>query len=109
MRPPTDAREAVARLAADGLIEPRGDRHRTTRRWQAAMSRAAWKLLCTGEDGCEGDLRAPIALAVLEIYGDAIPDEELACRIEAMTPIEAHELDPCGRAGASEGGETAAR
>jgi hypothetical protein len=79
-------------LAAHGLLELRGGQWRTTRRWQAAMARAAFSLLCSGGDG--EDLRPPIIAALLEIYGNEAPADRLASYVEVMLPIEARELCP---------------
>jgi hypothetical protein len=61
------------------------------------MSRAAFQLLCRGDDGSAGDLRAPIAMALVELYGDCVDDEELVHLVELLLPIEAHELAPSAR------------
>jgi hypothetical protein len=66
------------------LIARTGDSHRTTRRWQAAMSRAALRLAARDDD----DLRVPIALALLDFYGEA-PDDVLAALVDVLVPIEA--------------------
>jgi hypothetical protein len=92
----------LARLEADGLLRAEGDRYRTTRRWQAAMARAALRLLRAGEPS--GDLRVPVVSALVELYGDEYADGELARLAEVMTPIEATELggdrpSPVGTAG----------
>jgi hypothetical protein len=92
MRLPTSDDAVLAQLECDGLLRVEGERRRTTRRWQAAMSRAAWTLLCAGDDGCDGDLRAPIALALIELYGESIDDDDLARVTELLVPIEAREL-----------------
>ena len=83
----------LQRLEADGVVrfEP-GGRPRTTRKWQSAMARAAFRLYGTGDEG--DDLRVPVAFAVVEIYGRELPDEEVASLVEAMVPIEERELDP---------------
>ena len=83
----------LGRLEADGLVrfEPDG-RPRTTRKWQAAMARAAFHLYGAGDDA--SDLRVPIAYAVVEIYGAETADDEVASVVEAMLPIEERELDP---------------
>ncbi len=91
--PPTSDEEALGLLEAEGLLKRDAACYRTTRRWQAAMSRAAWQLLCAGDDGRGGDLRAPIALALLELRGE-LPDEDTARFVEVLLPIEARELDP---------------
>ncbi len=92
-----DDEEALSRLEADGLLrrDERGDR-RTTRRWQSAMARAAVRLLSQAPDGGD-DLRVPVAAALVEIYGAAAPDDELARMVMAMVTIEARELDPRAR------------
>lgn len=56
------------------------------------MSRAALHLLAAGD--AFDDLRVPVAHAIVEVYGDACSEEELALLIEVMTPIEATELGP---------------
>ena len=85
--------EVLASLVEAGLLRPEGAGHRTTRRWQAAMSRAAFQLLGAGDDGSGGDLRAPIVLALLELEGE-LPDEDLVRLVRLLGPIEARELDP---------------
>ncbi len=80
------------RLAADGLLRREGDRYRTTRKWQAAMARAALRLY--GVNDRRSDLRVPITVALMDIYGATLPDAELADAVEAMLRIEAAELDP---------------
>ena len=82
----------LATLEADGLLRPVGDAYRTTRRWQSAMARAAFRLVSAGMDG--DDLRVPIAAALVEIYGDALTDERIAELALALVPIEAAELAP---------------
>ena len=77
---------AHARLAADGLIECQKAAWRTTRRFQRAMARAAAALYEAGDPG--DDLRVPIALALMEVYGGEIHDEILAELVETMLPIE---------------------
>jgi hypothetical protein len=77
--------DALERLAADGLVSIDAAGTRTTRRWQAALARAAVRLQRMGAPW--RDLRLPIASALLELYPDAT-DEELARRIEALLPLE---------------------
>lgn len=86
--------EVLRRLEGDGLLRSEAEVRRTTRRWQAAMARAAFRLY--GESDPHSDLRVPIALAFVEIYGDAIDEAEMASLVEAMLPIEHAELDPRG-------------
>jgi hypothetical protein len=78
--------DALARLESDGFIERTEQIWKTGRRWQQAMARAAVKLYADGDPG--DDLRTPIALALIELYGDAIDDDALAAFIEALLPIE---------------------
>jgi hypothetical protein len=81
----------LARLIEDGLVRRDGDTVRTTRRWQGAMARAALRLL--DRDGDAGDLRLPIASALVEIYGD-LDDDAIADAVRTMLPIELAELAP---------------
>ncbi len=83
--------DPLAQLEADGLLVRVGDGHRTTKRWQAAMSRAARRLASSDDD--DDDLRVPITHALLEFYGEA-SIEELVAIVQALAPIEAAELDP---------------
>ncbi len=90
--------DLLDRFAADDLLRREGDIYRTTRRWQAAMARAAVRLYEQGGDG-GNDLRVPIALALVDIYGADTPDDTLAGWVEAMLPIEEAEVMPrMGRA-----------
>src|SRR4051812_26074690 len=89
---------ALQRLEDDGLIwrshAMLAVPPRTTRRLQAALARAAFGLYGRGEEDASFDLRVPIATALLELYGDALTNEELAGLVDALLPIEAAELDP---------------
>ena len=84
--------DTILALEADGLLRREGDRLRTTRRWQTAMARAAFRLVGSGVDG--DDLRVPVAAALVELYGDERTEDELADLVEAIVPIERRELDP---------------
>lgn len=84
--------DLLAELASRGLLRTVDGRPRTTARWQAAMSRAALRLMSLGDPG--DDLRLPITVALLDVYGDSLSAEGLARRVEALLPIEARELDP---------------
>jgi hypothetical protein len=86
------APDAIARLEAGGVLRREGERYRTTRRFQAAMARAAFHLVRTTDD--EGDLRFPIAHALVELYGSELSDAEMLQLIEELLPIELAELDP---------------
>jgi hypothetical protein len=83
--------EPLETLLADGLVRRDGDRLRTTPRWQATMARAALGLQRGGARW--GDLRLPIAAALLERYPEA-SDLELAALLESILPIEEAELAP---------------
>jgi hypothetical protein len=84
--------DVLAILERDGLLRRDGEAHRTTKRWQGAMARAAFRLYGAGDDG--HDLRYPLAAALVELYGETRSEAELVCFIEALLPIEAAELDP---------------
>lgn len=79
-------------LQREGLLEQRGGEWRSTARWMGAMSRAALSLLTAGEAG--EDLRVPIALALVSVYGTDASDARLAALVETMLPIEQRELCP---------------
>ena len=87
-----DRDDALEQLVADGLLERRGAQLRTTRRWQSAMARAAFRLLCEQGDG--EDLRVPIVVALVELYGDTVPSDRLVMFVDALLTIECRELDP---------------
>ena len=85
---------SLERMEADGLLRRDGEVLRTTRRWQAAMARAAVRLLHHGDAG--DDLRVPIASALIELYGDDVNDDDVTRMVEAVLPIEAREIEPQG-------------
>jgi hypothetical protein len=76
--------DVLAALEADGLVTRDGG-VRTTRRWQAAMARAARRLAL---EGAPWNPRLPVAIALVELRGD-LPDREIARRIEALLRLEA--------------------
>ena len=82
----------LVRLEQDGVLRRDGERARTTRRWQSAMARAAWRLQSTGDTG--DDLRVPIAAALVDLYGDTVDSEGLIAAISVLLPIEVAELSP---------------
>jgi hypothetical protein len=88
----TDTSSLRQKLQRDGLIEERAGQWRTTSRWMGAMSRSALSLLTRGERG--SDLRVPIALALVDVYGEEASEDELAALVEVMLPIEHRELAP---------------
>lgn len=85
---------ALARLEADGLLRATDAGPRTTRRWQGAMMRAAARLLASGETS--DDLRLPVSLALVELYGDRLSPMEVVEMVYVLVPIEARELSPSG-------------
>lgn len=89
---PEDA--AVQRLIEDGFLCLGEAGLRTTRRWQAAVARAA---LALQRAGAPWDLRFPIAAALAEEAPD-LSDRELAELVEAMLPVQATELGLAGGA-----------
>ncbi len=83
---PDDA--AVRRLIEDGFVDLGETGLRTTRRWQAALARAA---LALQRAGAPWDLRLPIAAALADL-APGLSDRELAELVEAMVPVQAAEL-----------------
>lgn len=77
---------AVARLFADGILHRVGDSHRTTRRWQGAMMRAALRLYEAGDEG--SDLRVPIVSALVELYGEQTETALLVEMVAVLAPLE---------------------
>jgi hypothetical protein len=88
-----DAAWWLTKLEADGLVHAGGSTRRTTKRWQAAMARAAARLYESPHE----DLRAAVAFALVELYGTAFDDEAIATALEVMLPIERAELESNGR------------
>jgi hypothetical protein len=85
--------DVLAALEAEGLVARDAAGVRPTRRWQAAMARAALRLAAGAAPWT--DLRLPIAVALLELRAD-LPDAEVARRVEALLPIEARALGGAG-------------
>ena len=79
---------ALRRLMEDGLLDLGETGLSTTRRWQAALARAA---LTLQRAGAPWDLRLPIAMALAD-HDPALSDGELAELVEAMVPVQAAEL-----------------
>lgn len=100
-----EAERALARLMGDGVLRRDGERLRTARRFQRAMTRAVLHVFGQGDPG--EDLRVPIAFALLEIYGDDCTDEELAELVEIVVPVETAELAGGAAATVSAGGASA--
>jgi hypothetical protein len=80
--------DAVADLKAAGLLEASPDGLRTTRRWHAAMSRAASRLHESGAPWM--DLRLPVVAALAELV--PCDDETLVRYAAEMLSVEASEL-----------------
>jgi hypothetical protein len=80
-------RSELAPLEADGFLERVDGELRPTRRWRAAMRRAAARLAAIPD--APEDLRVPVALALVERYGRAFDDETLARLVLEMTTLTA--------------------
>lgn len=80
----------LERLERKGLVRWQEGVPRATRRWQGAMARAAVELLDAG--ATSGDLRLPIARALLDFFDVNEPVEALADLVEAMLPIQQADL-----------------
>jgi hypothetical protein len=78
--------EILARLVQDGLVRVEDGEPHTTRRWQAAMARAA--LILRDAKAPEDDLRLPIAVALANVYGDAADEQMLIDYVGELLPIE---------------------
>ena len=89
MHDDAEQREWLTRLERDGFLETIGARLRTTRRWHAALARAALRLFQDGEELT--DLRVPIAFALAESYDDQ-PEKSLAAAVRVILPIAVEEL-----------------
>jgi hypothetical protein len=81
--------DVLAALEADGLVAREGATVVPTRRWRAAIARAARRLALARAPW--KDLRLPIAFALVELRGD-LPDEEIARRVEVLLPLESRWL-----------------
>ena len=80
----------VSRLVAAGLLRFERNELFTTRRFQSAMVRAAGRLY---DSELAFDLRVPIALALLEVFGADTSTDELSALVDTVLPIERRELD----------------
>jgi hypothetical protein len=80
--------DAIAALEAAGLLESSPAGLRTTRRWHAAMSRAASRLHESGAPWM--DLRLPVVAALAELVPS--DDETLVRYAAAMLAVESGEL-----------------
>jgi hypothetical protein len=85
--PRTDADVLLARLAAEGLVFRDETGWHTTRRWQGAMMRVTAELV--RGDAEHEDLRLPVAMALVDLFGERVDDEDLADLVEAVLPVEA--------------------
>lgn len=86
-----DRESWLQRLAADGFAEASSGGVRLTRRWHAALARAAFRGLAEGSDLV--DIRAPIAAALIEAYGDQ-DETVLAVGVGAILPLVMAEMFP---------------
>lgn len=85
--------QSLERLERDGLVERAQDGgYATTSRWQAALRRSLARLVAQGEQ--DGDIRVPVALALVEFYKDQATDEELAERVLVLAELESKSLRP---------------
>jgi hypothetical protein len=89
MRDINEKEGAMRRLVTLGLVRREGMSYRTSPRFQAAMARAALRLMRLDDAG--HDLRMPIAAALVDVLPTA-PVDEIATLVEAMLPIESREL-----------------
>jgi hypothetical protein len=89
MPDPKEKEGAMRRLVTLGLVRREGTNYRTSPRFQAAMARAALRLMSLEDKG--HDLRMPIAAALVDVLPSA-PVEEIATLVEVMLPIETREL-----------------
>jgi hypothetical protein len=81
--PEARRQQAIARLAADGLlVVQEGKVVATGKRWQAAMMRSITRLMLAREEWT--DIRAPIALSLIAIYGDDVESATLLPMVEIM-------------------------
>ena len=86
-----DRQSWLERLEADGFAEASPDGVRLTRRWHAALTRAAFRGLAEGSE--LDDIRVPIAAALIEVYGDE--DElALAVGVGAILPLVMADMSP---------------
>lgn len=86
--------DLVRRLVELRAVSSDGGSLRTTRRFQAAMARAAAEAVRRREQ--RFDLRIPVAAALLELVeagangnGEHLSDELLASLVELVVPLEA--------------------
>jgi hypothetical protein len=86
----SDIVDWATRLERDGFIEyGRGTDRAGTKRWHAALARAALRLYQDGEDLV--DLRVPIAAALAERY-EADCEAEIAEAVSMMLIVTMREL-----------------
>ncbi|MBV8759994.1 MAG: hypothetical protein JO257_22070 [Deltaproteobacteria bacterium] len=78
--------ETLARLVHDGVLRVEDGEPHTTRRWQAAMARAA--LILRDAKAPADDLRLPIALALVQLYGEQADEFLVADFVAELLPIE---------------------
>ena len=88
--------EILAALEAEGLVSRDDAGVKPTRRWRAAMARAARRLAL--EHAPWKDLRLPIAVALVELRSN-LSDQGIARRVEALLPLEAAGLPGEGLGG----------
>lgn len=77
----------VAQLEEDGVVCRDGLTHRLTRRWRVQLARAAFQLR-RAVGGAAYDPRVPIALALLDLYGEHLADELLGSFVELLLRLD---------------------
>jgi hypothetical protein len=83
-------RQAFNELEAAQLVVLADAGPRVTKRWRAALARAALEL---AQSGCDrDDMRLPIALALYRIFGDTDSDG-LAAKVDAILSIHRGEFE----------------
>ncbi len=89
-----DARERLVLEALErgGVIRVHRGVPHTTARFQGAMVRAAQTLYELGDES--GDLSVPIALALLDLGGAQLSEQQVAEMVNVLMPIEVSELSP---------------
>lgn len=79
-------KNAFNKLAEEGLVVLSEAGPVATKRWQAALARAALRLSELGDEG--EDMRVPIAQALYELCGDRDSDDELIAKVDAMLSVQ---------------------
>ena len=100
--------QALQELEYSNVISLENNKYQTTRRWQAAMARASFKILQDREnvDGSrslkEEDVRLPVIYALKDIFKNIIPNDRLVPMVASMVWIEAQVLGVLGNENSGE-------